>query len=314
MRFDLTDLRLFVHVHEAGTITDGARRTHITLASASERIKGMEDILGTALLERNRRGITLTPAGRTLVHHARTVLQQMSHLQEDLSQFSLGLKGHIRLLANTSAIHADLTSILATFLRENPHISIELSERPSEEIADALRNDLADIALVADSADLQDLHTIAFRADPLVLIAHKDHALAQQSSPLSFNDVLDHPFIGLSDNSALQTHLNRHAYKAGKQLQYRIRMQHSDAVCQMVAEGIGIAVVPDAILARSPVASELVRLELSDNWANRRLLLCVRNSDALPAYIALLLTYFRSAHKPDEAQHITHKSMVSSRL
>jgi molybdate transport repressor ModE-like protein len=75
LRFDLVDLRLFLHVAEADSITHGAARAGMALASASERIRAMEDALGAPLLERNRRGVRLTPAGSTLVHHARTVTQ-----------------------------------------------------------------------------------------------------------------------------------------------------------------------------------------------------------------------------------------------
>src|SRR5690606_41732696 len=95
MRFDLTDLRLFLSVHESGTITEAARRCHITTASASERIKGMEDVLGVLLLNRSHKGVQLTPAGRTLLHHASVVVQQMERMHGDLGQYSSGIKGQI---------------------------------------------------------------------------------------------------------------------------------------------------------------------------------------------------------------------------
>jgi len=70
MRFDLADLRLFLNVVEAGSITHGAERTHLAVAAASTRIRNMEAELGTPLLHRERQGTTPTEAGRTLVHHA----------------------------------------------------------------------------------------------------------------------------------------------------------------------------------------------------------------------------------------------------
>src|SRR6188472_1895638 len=99
MRFDLTDLRLFVHVAEAGSITHGAVRANMTLASASERVRAMEDALSAPLLERKRRGVQLTSAGRVLLHHAWTVTQQLEHMRGDLANFGQGLRGHVRLLS-----------------------------------------------------------------------------------------------------------------------------------------------------------------------------------------------------------------------
>jgi len=115
MRFDLTDLRLFVNVHEAGTITGGADASHMTLASASERIRGMEDDLGVPLLLREHRGVKPTPAGRTLLHHARLMLHQMERMQGELGDYGAGLKGHVRMLCNTAAMSEYLPEILASF-------------------------------------------------------------------------------------------------------------------------------------------------------------------------------------------------------
>ena len=104
MRFDLTDLRLFVHVVEAGSITHGAARMHLAIAAASTRIRNMEDVLGTPLLHRERQGIQTTEAGRTLLHHARVLLQQAERMRGDLAQYAEGIKGQIRLLSNTNAL------------------------------------------------------------------------------------------------------------------------------------------------------------------------------------------------------------------
>ena len=80
MRFDLTDLSLFRHVVEAGSITHGAGRANLALAAASTRIRNMEEALGAPLLVRARHGVTPTQAGRTLLQHARTMLAQAERL------------------------------------------------------------------------------------------------------------------------------------------------------------------------------------------------------------------------------------------
>src|SRR2546430_13651160 len=71
MRFDLIDLQLFIAVADARSITRGALRAHLALASASARIKGLETALGAALLKRGRRGIELTAAGAIPLHDGR---------------------------------------------------------------------------------------------------------------------------------------------------------------------------------------------------------------------------------------------------
>src|SRR5712664_3730226 len=99
MRFDLADLSLFRHVVEAGSITHGAERANLALASASTRIRNMEEALGAPLLLRRRQGIAPTPAGRTLLQHARAILRQAERLREDLGVYAGGQAGQIKLLS-----------------------------------------------------------------------------------------------------------------------------------------------------------------------------------------------------------------------
>jgi DNA-binding transcriptional LysR family regulator len=126
MRFDLVDLGLFLHVAEAGSITHGAERSNLALASASARIRGMEDALGAPLLVRNRHGVSLSPAGRCLVEHARLILQQVERMRGDLGAFARGLAGSVWLLSNTAALSEHLPKVLAKFLAANPTISLDI--------------------------------------------------------------------------------------------------------------------------------------------------------------------------------------------
>lgn len=290
MRFDLTDLRLFLNVHETGTITEAARRCHITTASASERIKGMEDTLGVLLLNRSHKGVELTPAGRTLLHHASVVLQQMERMRGDLGQYSSGIKGHVRLLGNTSACNEYLPVLLGTFLKNNPDISIDLEERASTDITDLIRQGMADIGLVADSVDLHDLQVFPVGADPLVVIASADYPENIPDTP-SLAQVSHLEFAGLVAGSALQEHITVHSRQAGRHLHYRVRVRSIDAVCRMVSNGVGIAIVPLAAAKRHRRTLRLKVMPLSDTWARRNLVLCVRDRTRLPAYVLALMQH-----------------------
>lgn len=290
MRFDLTDLRLFLHVHEAGTITGGAQRSCMTLASASERIRGMETRLGAPLLLRDSRGVSLTPAGRTLLHHARLMALQMDRLQGDLADYGKGFKGHVRLLCNTSALSEHLPQALSRFLSEHPGMSIDLEERSSAEIVDALRNGVCDIGMASDSADMQGLDSHSFCSDPLVLVVSKASALGQRRV-ISLSELVDCAFVGLVEGSALQDYIAQHARLLGKRLSYRIRLRSFESVCRLVGQGIGVGIVPRAVAMRCARSAKLQRVALSDAWADRQLVLCVRQNDPLPAHVQQLMRH-----------------------
>ena len=262
----------------------------MTLASASERVKDMETATGVALLVRNHRGIQVTPAGRTLLHHARSVLQQIDRMQGELSLYGQGLKGHVRLLCNTAALNEYLPDLLSRFLARHPQISVDLEERMSYDIADAIRNDAADIGILADSADLQGLKTHPFCPDPLTLIVPKEHELAGLHST-SLADIAPYDFIGLTEGSALQEHVTYHARKSGKSLHYRVCLSSLDAVCKMVGQGIGIGIVPKATATRLAKPTHIKRISLNDDWANRNLVLCVRPACELPVYVQEMMAF-----------------------
>lgn len=287
MRFDLTDLKLFLAVAESGSITAGAAQSHLALASASARIRGMEDMLGVPLLLRDRRGVQPTDAGRTLLHHARVMTQQMERLRADLGQHASGLKGQVRVLCNTSALAEFLPDALASFMATHPHVNIDLEERLSYDIVQAMRDGLADIGVIADSVDYSGLQTYPFRDDQLVLAMAPSHPLARQLKrrrSAAFEEALAHEFIGLAGDSALQKYVAEQAAKTGKRLAYRVRLRSLDAVCRMAAAGAGVAVLPESAALRAHAVMPIRHIKLTDSWAIRKLLISVRDLDTLPGY------------------------------
>src|SRR6516164_163068 len=185
MRFDLTDLRLFVHVVEAGSITRGAERMHLAIAAASTRIRNMEEVLGTPLLHRERQGIQPTEAGRTLLHHARVLLQQAERMRGDLAEYADGLRGQVRLMSNTNALTEFLPEPLSAFLAAHPQVNIDLEERLSDEIVAAVAEGTADVGIVAGTVAVTGLEVLPFRVDRFVLVVARNHPLASLPPPLS---------------------------------------------------------------------------------------------------------------------------------
>lgn len=293
MRFDLPDLRLFLNVVDAESITHGAERASTALSSASERISGMEKAAGVPLLERRPRGVRPTPAGQAVAHHARVVLGQMEQMRSELGQYAKGLRGHVRVLANTASLADFLLEPLASFLADHPEIDVDLEERPSREIVPAIAAGLADFGIVADTVNLGDLQRLPLCTDQLVVVVSASHTVAGRSE-MAFRELLDEPFVGLAHGSALQTHLASHAARAGHALKFRVRVAGFDAVCRMVASGVGVAVIPEAAARRAGETGTIRVIPLSDAWALRHLTLCARNVWLLPAYAQQLVRHLVS--------------------
>jgi len=296
MRFDLTDLGLFRHVVEAGSITRGAERAHLALAAASTRIRNMEDALGAALLLRGRGGVTPTQAGRTLLQHARTILAQSERLREDLGAYAGGLGGHVRVLSNTNALTEFLPETLSSFLAAHPHVSVDLEERLSDEIVGLIAEGVADIGIVAGTVDPGRLTTYPFRTDRFVLVVARDHVLAQRAT-IGFSEVLDYDFVGLDRASALQRFLAEKASRIGRAIRLRIQLRSFDGVCRLVEHNVGVGIVPETTSRWAARTMAIHAVELTDPWAVRDLTICVRDYKALPPYARQLVDHMREERR-----------------
>jgi DNA-binding transcriptional LysR family regulator len=294
MNYDLTDLSLFCHVVEAGSITGGAQRAHLALAAASTRIRHMEEAFGAALLVRSRQGVALTQAGRTLLQHARAILRQTERLREDLGAYAGGLAGQIRLLSNTNALTEFLPEALSSFLAANPHISIDLEERLSDEIVGLIAEGVADLGIVAGTVDASALQTFPFRKDRFVLVVAQGHPLANRQR-VAFAQVLDYDFVGLDRASALQRFLADKAARVGQPLRLRVQLRSFDAVCRLVECHVGIGIVPETTARRVAPAMAIATVALTDPWAVRELTLCLRDVDELPPYARQLVEHLRAS-------------------
>ena len=113
----------------------------------------MEQALGAPLLVRARHGVTPTQAGRTLLQHARTMLEQAERLREDLGAYAGGLAGQVRVLSNTNALTEFLPEALSAFLAAHPNVSVDLEERLSDEIVGLIAEGVGDIGIVAGTVD-----------------------------------------------------------------------------------------------------------------------------------------------------------------
>jgi len=293
MRFDLTDLSLFRHVIEAGSITHGAERAHLALAAASTRIRNMELALGAPLLVRARQGVTPTQAGRTLLQHARTMLAQAERLREDLGSYAGGLAGQVRVLSNTNALTEFLPETLSSFLATHPNVSVDLEERLSDEIVGLIAEGVGDIGIVAATVDTSRLTTYPFRTDRFVLVVAKDHPLASRAK-IDFADVLDHEFVGLERSSAAQRFFADHASRLGRTLRLRVQLRSFDMVCRLVEHGVGVGIVPATTARRAVKAMAIKSIDLNDVWALRELTICIRDFEALPPYARQLVEHMRA--------------------
>ena len=271
-RFDLVSIRLAVACFQTGSLSAAARDSHLALAAASRRIKELENALGDPLFERHARGLLPTAAGRVFVKHGLSLLQTMEQLGAELSDLRQGIARHITLSASSAAISQFLPPLLARYAELHPQVRIELEEQVSEAVVTTLREGRANVAVFVEGPDTDGLETQLFRTDELVLVMPARHRLASVKTPIAFTDTLDEEWISLTAGAAMLQKQQQAALAVNRPFKLRMQVRSFDAVCHMVASGLGIAVLPKGASLPIVKAMKLVWRPLSDAWAQRRLL------------------------------------------
>jgi len=281
MRPDLISLALFVRITELKSITKAASASHMALAAASRRITQLEEQYGVQLLLRTAKGVELTPAGSAMLNHAREMLAQADAMRAEISDYSKGVKGMVRITANASALAQYLPDDLASFSARHPSIKLSLEEERSGAIVDAVHAGSTDIGIVMEGPSTEGLEMLPYRTDQLGVAVPKKHTV--KAKKVEFAELLDYDFVGLESNTVISQILLQQATHAGKPLRLRVQVKSFDVVARMVQAGLGIGVLPEAAIHAFAESMGLRLVSLSDPWATRKMFVCVRARDSLAA-------------------------------
>lgn len=290
LHFDFQSLRIFVVVAETGSLTRAATETCLTLSAVSKRMADLERSIDCILFSRQPRGVVLTAAGQALLVHAREVVDRVGRMATDISDFAVGVRGHVRVWANTSAVIQFLPQDIRGFLDRNPGIKISIEERLSDEIVAAIGSGQADLGIFADNVLAPDVDKQVYRRDKLILLVPQAHPLADVEQ-IAFADTLDFDYVGLNQGSSLLARLQDAAHAADRVLKLRIQVSSFDGICRMIEQGLGIGVLPERAIRRDIPSSGLHAIRLLDEWADRTLCMGTRAGGALSPETERLLAF-----------------------
>lgn len=300
-RLDPISLQLFIAVLEEGTIAAAAEREHIAAAAVSKRISEIESQLRTQLLNRTNKGIEPTAAGIALLGLARRALHELDDISVQMQEYASGMRGHVRIFANISAITQFLPGEIKSFLAEYPQIQVNLEEKISTAVTKAVAENAADIGIFIMQPHGHQLEVFPYHEDKLVLLTPADHPLATRKT-LAFADTLAYDYVGLHTGSTINLQLQNAASELGGLVRFSIQVTSYDALCLMVGSGLGIGILPDGVAKTYTRTLRLRAIPLTEPWARRELKICVRSFDALPVAAKLLVNHLkRQSEEPSSA-------------
>lgn len=301
LRIDLITLKLFIAVVEEASIAKVADREHMAASAVSKRIADLEHMLRVQLLERQRRGVSPTPAGTALIRHARIILRDLDQMAAEIGEYSSqshAVRGLIRARANESALFGFFPDVLSRFMNEYPQVSVDLMPDTSTGVVRAVRENVADVGIFWGDQHADGLDISPCYVDRLVVAAPLGHPLSMRRT-VRFAELLDYQPVEQEAFSSIQAVIERTAAESGHRIKTRVRVAGFDAVCRMVQAGFGIGIVPDYFVTARAESIHLVEIALDEPWANRLHKICMRSGSTVPTATRLLVAFLsrRSSHR-----------------
>lgn len=285
---DAYNLHLFAAVAREGSIARAAAREHLAPSALSRRLADLESALGGALLVRSPRGIALTDAGQLVLERAERIDHDLQRLASDVQALGDTVAGTVRLWANPSAVIGALPERLQTLRERFPRVNVHLHEGNTADVLRACLDDRADVGVAVQVDTPPGIETWAFASDPLMVVLPAGHPLARQRA-LKFEQVLDHPLVGVQAGGSLDQTLSQRAAALHRPIAFAVTVNSFDAVCRMVEAGLGIAVVPESAASAYAGTRRFVRRALDEAWAPRELrVYALRKTPRLRAVQALI--------------------------
>ena len=278
-KVDLLTLKLFLTVVEEGQLARAASREHIVPSAVTKRIQELEELIGIKLFHRAPKGAVLTPGGRVVARHIRTIFGGIDQMRDEIGEFADGPRGYVRVAANESIIIEFLANEIHRFATEYPDIEIELLPQPNPDMSRHFALGTADIGIFASYGAarriaVQDADVSEYRTDQLVAVVPRGHDLATKPE-ISLRDLVDAGLIGLRPASPFMDNLRKAADSEGFSLRLKYEVTTNESARALVRAGLGVSIQPRGVLGLEDYA-RISLVPLTQIWATRRLSVAVQ--------------------------------------
>jgi DNA-binding transcriptional LysR family regulator len=242
---ELRQLRYLVALAQERNFTRAASAEHVAQPALSQQIRRLEDELGLALVERTTRRVALTDAGELLVVRARRILAELDAAETEMQALRGMYTGHVTIGAMHTMGPVDLSLALALFNERHPHVEFTVREQSSEEMAAMLRVDELDLAFLSVTEQVEShglgLHQLV--SEELVAVLPREHRLGQQRE-VRMAELAGERFVSFREGSRLRELLVAAGRHAGFDPRVTLESNESERVRQLVARGLGVAILP----------------------------------------------------------------------
>ncbi|MBE9603799.1 LysR family transcriptional regulator [Acetobacteraceae bacterium H6797] len=251
MAIDLEQLRTFVAVAEAESLTRASEVLHLSLPAISRRLSALEEELGIALLTRTTRRVSLTQTGREFLPRARRLLDELEESLLGIRETAARRRGLVTIACIPTAAYYFMPATLAEFARRFPAVRVRVMDLSADGVIDAVATGGAEFGIGMEGAGHPEVEFRPLRRDPFVLACRRDNPLATRRN-LRWEDLKGLRLVGVSRRSGNRLILDRALLPRGIQPNWHYEAEHLSTSLGLVEAGLGVAVVPRLALPRTP--------------------------------------------------------------
>jgi DNA-binding transcriptional LysR family regulator len=279
---ELRHLRYFVAVAEELSFTRAAERLHIGQPPLSQQIQALEAEIGATLLDRSRRWVRLTEAGRLFLEDARRILALSAGAAETARRAQRGEAGELRIGFTRSIPYTPVfPAIINAYRKQFPQVSLRLREMTTMQQAAALAGNALDLGFLRplDEESLEGLALTVLTRDGFAAVLPADHRLAGKT-PIAIGDLRGEDFVMFpyDDGTTLTPRIVSLCREAGFEPKLMMEAREAAAILGLVAAGCGVSVLP-AVLGSMGIQGVCFR-PVKDQAVAANLALASRRGDS----------------------------------
>ena len=260
MNFDLADLRAFLAVADLGSFRAASEALHLSQSAVSRRVDKLEEALGAELFVRTTRRVELTTVGRTFVHRARGVINELEDALLGIADFAHRISGEVTVACVPSAVGYFLPAVIGEFHRLHPRMRVRLIDESSSDILLAVANGEADLGVTYIGTQEPDIEFEPLLEDSFVVACPLEHPLAKKRR-VTWAELAKHDFISLAQGSGNRFLLDQALARLEHKPEWFCEVRHVPALVSLVEAGLGIGVVPRLAM---PPRTRLVSIPLGE--------------------------------------------------
>ena len=256
---EIRQLRAFTAIAETRTFTAAAQRVHVTQAAISMQIRQLEQEVGIPLFIRTPRRVVLTEAGEKLLERALLILREHDAAVAEIAELAGAEHGRLRVGSSSATVSAEsLPRLFKEMLKAHPQVDITVTSGTSESLVRHILAGEIDVAFVSLPVEARNIETEVLSHDQLVAIAPPRHPLAKQKVVSAFALAGEKLILGERGGNTRRL-IDEFFAEAGLKPTVAMELSRQAAIKNMVAEGMGVGIVPLSTAREDVEHGRLVR-------------------------------------------------------